>query len=97
MNHLPRILGLSGLAHINSSSGFVRTSQIISRKRRLRGKTGASLLPPQPCTRSQSAYLGMQGDIWDAQKDMGAAFVGALITALGIAFLRRRQSAGESM
>ena len=44
-----------------------------------------------------SAYLGTQGDSGDAQKDMGSAFVGALITALGIAFLRRRQSAGESM
>ena len=27
------------------------------------------------------AYLGTQGDIWDAQKDMGAAFVGAIIAA----------------
>ena len=44
-----------------------------------------------------TAYLGTQGDIWDAQQDMAAAFVGALITALGVAFLRHRQSAGESM
>jgi putative membrane protein len=44
-----------------------------------------------------AAYLGTQGDIWDAQKDMSAAFVGAVIFAAGIAFLRRRQSAGESM
>jgi putative membrane protein len=44
-----------------------------------------------------AAYLGTQGDIWDAQKDMAAAFAGALITALGVAFVRRRQSAGESM
>jgi putative membrane protein len=28
-----------------------------------------------------AAYLGTQGDIWDAQKDMGAAFIGALIIA----------------
>jgi putative membrane protein len=27
------------------------------------------------------AYLGTQGDIWDAQKDMGCAFIGAVITA----------------
>jgi putative membrane protein len=27
------------------------------------------------------AYLGTQGDIWDAQKDMGAAFLGAVIVA----------------
>jgi putative membrane protein len=29
-----------------------------------------------------AAYLGTQGDIWDAQKDMIAAFVGAILTAL---------------
>jgi putative membrane protein len=29
-----------------------------------------------------AAYLGTQGDIWDAQKDMGAAFVGAMLTAV---------------
>jgi putative membrane protein len=28
------------------------------------------------------AYLGTQGDVWDAQKDMTAAFIGALITIL---------------
>ena len=28
------------------------------------------------------AYLGTQGDIWDAQKDMAAAFSGAIIVAL---------------
>lgn len=27
------------------------------------------------------AYLGTQGDVWDAQKDMGAAFLGAVIVA----------------
>jgi putative membrane protein len=26
------------------------------------------------------AYLGTQGDVWDAQKDMTLAIVGALIT-----------------
>jgi putative membrane protein len=29
-----------------------------------------------------TAYLGTQGDIWDAQKDMTAAFLGAILTAL---------------
>lgn len=29
-----------------------------------------------------AAYLGIQGDIWDAQKDMACAFVGAVIVAL---------------
>jgi putative membrane protein len=28
------------------------------------------------------AYLGTQGDVWDAQKDMTAAFIGALIAIL---------------
>jgi putative membrane protein len=37
-----------------------------------------------------AAYLGTQGDIWDAQKDMAAAFIGALITALWLSFLCRR-------
>lgn len=35
------------------------------------------------------AYLGTQGDIWDAQKDMGAAFVGALLTAIWLGIRRR--------
>ena len=29
-----------------------------------------------------AAYLGTQGDIWDAQKDMTAAFLGAILTAV---------------
>ena len=39
-----------------------------------------------------AAYLGTQGDIWDAQKDMGAAFIGALLAALWLQLLR-----GESL
>jgi putative membrane protein len=35
------------------------------------------------------AYLGMQGDIWDAQKDMALAMVGSMI-AVGIALLLRQ-------
>jgi putative membrane protein len=35
-----------------------------------------------------TAYLGTQGDIWDAQRDMGAAFVGALLAALIILYVR---------
>ncbi|MCP2043261.1 DUF2238 domain-containing protein [Pontibacter sp. HSC-36F09] len=34
------------------------------------------------------AYLGMQGDIWDAQKDMALAFLGAVI-AIGLAIVLR--------
>ena len=33
-----------------------------------------------------AAYLGTQGDIWDAQKDMGAAFAGAVLTAVLLAW-----------
>lgn len=29
-----------------------------------------------------TAYLGTQGDIWDAQKDMTAAFIGAMLVGL---------------
>jgi putative membrane protein len=29
-----------------------------------------------------AAYLGTQGDIWDAQKDMGCAFIGAVIVSI---------------
>jgi putative membrane protein len=27
-----------------------------------------------------AAYLGTQGDVWDAQKDMALAFVGAIVS-----------------
>ena len=37
------------------------------------------------------AYLGMQGDIWDAQKDMVLAFLGAII-AMGFAIAFRKRS-----
>ncbi|WOF75223.1 DUF2238 domain-containing protein [Parvibaculaceae bacterium PLY_AMNH_Bact1] len=33
-------------------------------------------------------FLGMQGDVWDAQKDMGLALIGAFVT---IGLLRRAQ------
>jgi putative membrane protein len=36
------------------------------------------------------AYNGQQGDIWDAQKDMALAALGAVIAALTILFGRRR-------
>jgi putative membrane protein len=38
-----------------------------------------------------AAYLGTQGDIWDAQKDMGAAFVGAVVVAAFLSFRRPRR------
>ncbi len=41
-----------------------------------------------------TAYLGTQGDEWDAQKDMAAALVGALLAMLVTRFGSRRDSAG---
>ena len=38
----------------------------------------AAIVDPEAGT----AYLGTQGDEWDAQKDMGLALLGALIAAL---------------
>ena len=40
-----------------------------------------------------AAYLGTQGDIWDAQKDMAAAFVGAVAVALWLSFRRGQTKA----
>ena len=44
------------------------------------------------------AYLGTQGDVWDAHKDMALASIGALITMLivaGINFKWQRDFAKE--
>jgi len=38
-----------------------------------------------------SAYLGTQGDIWDAQKDMAAAFIGAIVVATWLTVRHRRR------
>jgi putative membrane protein len=35
------------------------------------------------------AYLGTQGDIWDAQKDMFMAFCGAVIIMLITGFMKK--------
>ena len=37
------------------------------------------------------AYLGTQGDIWDAQKDMAAAFLGAILTAVLLSLRHARR------
>jgi len=45
-----------------------------------------------------AAYLGTQGDIWDAQKDMGAAALGAVICMVatgGIRTMRKRPHTPE--
>lgn len=39
------------------------------------------------------AYLGTQGDIWDAQRDMGLAFIGAVIAVSLVGVVGRRQAA----
>ena len=38
------------------------------------------------------AYLGIQGDVWDAQKDMFLAFSGALIGSSLISILEKKQA-----
>jgi putative membrane protein len=37
------------------------------------------------------AYLGSQGDMWDAQKDMAAAVCGSLLCLLAVAIVRSRR------
>ncbi|WP_257306458.1 DUF2238 domain-containing protein [Geothrix campi] len=41
------------------------------------------------------AFLGTQGDIWDAQKDMTAAAAGAILTMLVVALVRRMRRMPE--
>lgn len=43
-----------------------------------------------------AAYLGTQGDIWDAQKDTAAAFLGALLTAVVLCSLRVRPAPADA-
>ncbi len=38
-----------------------------------------------------AAYLGTQGDIWDAQKDSFLAFAGASVSMLGVWLASKRQ------
>ncbi|WP_338014325.1 DUF2238 domain-containing protein [Sphingomonas cavernae] len=38
-------------------------------------------------------YNGQQGDMWDAQKDMALAFLGAILAALLTRFSERRRHA----
>jgi putative membrane protein len=39
-----------------------------------------------------AAYLGSQGDIWDAHKDMALASIGALLAMLIVAFINKRKN-----
>jgi putative membrane protein len=43
-----------------------------------------------------TAYLGTQGDVWDAQKDMALACLGALIAAAVDGWQLRREQHGRS-
>jgi putative membrane protein len=36
-----------------------------------------------------AAYLGSQGDVWDAQKDMGLAFIGAITAMLLTSIIKK--------
>jgi len=38
-----------------------------------------------------AAYLGTQGDVWDAQKDTVAALVGAVLIAAWLTARRRKE------
>jgi putative membrane protein len=69
-------IGLSGAALAALSSFFEVIEAVIAQ--RVRPDLGA-------------AYLGTQGDIWDAQKDMGAAFAGAILTAAVLAWHSRSE------
>jgi putative membrane protein len=37
-----------------------------------------------------AAYLGTQSDIWDAQKDMAAAFFGVILSVIGLSLWHRK-------
>lgn len=42
------------------------------------------------------AYLGTQGDVWDAQKDMGIAFTGAVVAMLFFRFVKKLMDSSVS-
>ena len=43
------------------------------------------------------AYLGSQGDVWDAQKDMGLAFLGAVLMMVGTSMIKRLRPATKAL
>jgi putative membrane protein len=43
------------------------------------------------------AYLGTQGDVWDAHKDMALASAGALVTMVAVVLVDRRRSRAASL
>jgi len=44
-----------------------------------------------------AAYNGIQGDLWDAQKDAGLAMVGAILCMIGTALWPRRVATSDSI
>ncbi len=42
------------------------------------------------------AYLGTQGDVWDAQRDMALALLGAAVAQVALMFCRRRRLSDAS-
>jgi putative membrane protein len=50
----------------------------------------ASLVSPE----AAMAFLGTQGDVFDAQKDSALAALGAIITAVFTASVRKRRGVG---
>jgi putative membrane protein len=53
----------------------------------------ASVLTPE----RGEEFVGMQGDFWDAQKDMFLAGVGCLLTMMAVAWWRHRRTAVASV
>jgi putative membrane protein len=49
----------------------------------------ASILTPE----RGEEFVGMQGDMWDSQKDMFVAALGAVIAMVAVAVIRRRRAA----
>jgi putative membrane protein len=80
---LVRLAGISGFwSYYLPVSGMVAQSGFFEMIEAL----VATVVNPELGT----AYLGTQGDEWDAQKDMVAASGGSVITILVILFTRRR-------
>ena len=48
----------------------------------------ATIVSPEAC----EAFVGLQGDIWDAQKDIALAGIGAALTMTALMAIRRRNS-----
>jgi len=80
---LMRLAGIKGVwSYYLPVSGLVAQSGVFEMLEAL----VATVVSPELGT----AYLGTQGDAWDAQKDMAAASAGAIMTILTLGLARRR-------